>query len=306
MIEGGLLVEGLGASEKVKGQGFNPSPPPLRPIQPAFASTVVNTTTFYSLLPPSPTPLPLLVFMHGSTGEWDFYNDSLSLVSTHGFAVVFPFVKSPEKDKSPFTTNTDGTYLLKAIQFAKDQNADPTSPMYQKIDVSSVIIAGHSMGATCSINAALAYPDALAVIAMHPGICGPFGPPPCPSCWKSEDLAKVGRAMPVVFTTATNDGAFWPAPLTAKHEHGCYLNSFGEDQGDWDGEKSLFAQFNADVCGEDGERSPVVKDGGHNCPMKRVSGGKPGCGSRGEVRRRVGCGAGIWKTSVSQSSISTI
>jgi hypothetical protein len=82
--------------------------------------------------------------------------------------------------------------------------------------------------------------------------------------------------MPVIFTTATNDGAFWPAPYTAKHELGCYLKAFGEDDdGEWDGEDSVFVQFNEEVCGEDGEREPIVKDGGHNCPMKYMEGGKP-------------------------------
>jgi len=37
-----------------------------------------------------------------------------------------------------------------------------------------------------------------------------------------DDLAEVMGKNPVLFTTATNDGAFWPAPYTAKFEHGCY------------------------------------------------------------------------------------
>ena len=36
------------------------------------------------------------------------------------------------------------------------------------------------------------------------------------------DLAEVMEKNPVLFTTATNDGAFWPAPYTAKFEKGCY------------------------------------------------------------------------------------
>ncbi|GMH63662.1 hypothetical protein TrST_g288 [Triparma strigata] len=248
---------------------------------PEFHEDVVDGgTPVYSLLPKASTPLPLIAFMHGSTGQYQFYNDSLSLIASHGFAVVFPFVKSPEKDKSPFTTNTDGTYLIKAIQYAKEQNSNSESALFGKIDTSKIIIAGHSMGATCSINAANTLKDDEGIvldIAMHPGICGPFGPPPCPACWKSETLLSVAEAMPVVFTTATNDGAFWPAPYTAEHEYGCFKKSVGEveDRNDVNIKNAAFIQFNADVCAEDGEREPVVKDGGHNCPMKRMGGGEP-------------------------------
>jgi len=80
--------------------------------------------------------------------------------------------------------------------------------------------------------------------------------------------------MPVFLTTATNDGAFWPAPHTAEHEYGCFKKSVGDDT-EWGGKPALFAQWNSDACAEDGEREPVVKDGGHNCPMKRVDGGLP-------------------------------
>ena len=79
-------------------------------------------------------------------------------------------------------------------------------------------------------------------------------------------------------TTATNDGAFWPAPLTAKYEFGCFKKAFGEvDEpvAEDDIENTAFIQFNEEVCEEDGEREPLVKDGGHNCPMKRVDGGAP-------------------------------
>ncbi|GMH47667.1 hypothetical protein TL16_g00117 [Triparma laevis f. inornata] len=246
---------------------------------PEFFSEVTNGTTVFSLIPEASAPVPLIAFMHGSTGQYQFYNDSLSLIASHGFAVVFPFVKSPEKDKSPLTTNTDGRYLIKAIQYAKEQNSNQSSIFFNKIDTTKIIIAGHSMGATCSINAANTLRDEGIVldIAMHPGICGPFGPPPCPSCWKSATLLSVAEAMPVVFTTATNDGAFWPAPHTAEHEYGCFKKSVGdiENKNEVNIKNAAFIQFNAQVCEQDGEREPVVKDGGHNCPMKRIGGGYP-------------------------------
>jgi poly(3-hydroxybutyrate) depolymerase len=144
-----------------------------------FHSEIMNSTTFYSVLPADTTrPVPLVVFMHGSTGQWEFYNDNLSILASHGAAVVFPFVKSPEADKHFWTTNTDGTYLVKAIEYAREMNENPEHAFYGRIDTDNIVIAGHSMGATCSINASnkLLGDEAIKLtIALHPGICGPFG-----------------------------------------------------------------------------------------------------------------------------------
>lgn len=171
---------------------------------------------------------PLVAFMHGSTGQWEFYNDNLELYSTHGAVIVFPYIKSPAGDKNPFTTNTDGKYLIKAVEYAKAANKDPSSPLYNMIDEDNVVIAGHSMGATCSIAASHTLPPVKLTIAQHPGICGPFGPPPSPDTWMPSDLNDVMKKNPVLFTTATNDGAFWPAPYTAEHEHGCFMKSLDD------------------------------------------------------------------------------
>ena len=90
--------------------------------------------------------------MHGSTGEWDFYSQNLMHFASHGFIVVFPYIKTPEKDKSPLTTDTSGEYLINAVNWAKAQNDVVGSHLYGKVDTENVIYAGHSMGATCSIK----------------------------------------------------------------------------------------------------------------------------------------------------------
>jgi len=87
-----------------------------------------------------------------------------------------------------------------------------------------------------------------------------------------SDLREVMEKNPVLFTTATNDGAFWPAPLTAKHEFGCYektIEGLSEDA-----KAHAFVQFSESACFEDHDRSPFP-DGGHNCPMKKLDGGFP-------------------------------
>ena len=84
-----------------------------------------------------------------------------------------------------------------------------------------------------------------------------------------KDLTDVTKRHPVLFTTATNDSAFWPKPLTAKHELGCFNSAVDE------GSTAVFAQFTADVCEDDGDRQPICPDAGHNCPMKSKDGGRP-------------------------------
>ena len=111
---------------------------PYAPAQ--FFNITWNDTIFYGYTPTpsspgaSPRQYPLFTFMHGSTGEWAMYSDILAHYTSHGFIVVFPHIKSPEKDKHPLTTNTNGEYLLKAVDFAKAANADSTSPLYQIVD----------------------------------------------------------------------------------------------------------------------------------------------------------------------------
>merc|ERR1711974_439602 len=108
-------------------------------------------------------------------------------------------------------------------------------------------------------------------VTQHPGICGPIGPPPYPATWMKGDLREVSQRHPVLFTTATNDGAFLPAPLTAKHELGCFNGAMSGASSD---AKAVFAQFSAAACNNDGDREPQWSDGGHNCPMKRLYGGR--------------------------------
>jgi dienelactone hydrolase len=242
------------------------------PFGPAeFFNITWDKTIFYGWIPKGKKgqQFPLLTFMHGSTGQWEMYNDNLELYASHGAVVIFPHIKSPEKDKNPLTTNTNGEFLLKSVEFATNATADPNSPLYGKVDTESVVYAGHSMGATCSIMASKrSSVKAKLTITQHPGICGPFGPPPSPDTWMPHDLSAVSIDHPVLFTTATNDGAFWPAPMTAKHELGCFNDSM------IDGSVAAFAQFSAEACPNDHARDPFP-DGGHNCPMRFADGGRP-------------------------------
>ena len=59
--------------------------------------------------------------------------------------------------------------------------------------------------------------------------------------WENEDLLEVTKKNPVFFMTAPNDGA----PLTAKHELGCFNGSIDEES------TAIFAEFNKESGAED-------------------------------------------------------
>jgi len=218
---------------------------------------------------------PVMIFSHGTTGEYAMYRYAIERYVTHGFVVVFPHIKSPTKDVNPLTLDPHGHFTIKGYHYAVAANNDTSNSLYSKLDLQNVILAGHSMGATSTIMASLTV-SAKACLAQHPGICGPFGPPPCLgpgpllcNTWMPSDFETVSSKMPVLLTTATNDGAFWPAPHTAEHELGCFQKSTkGLSKG------TVFAQFSSAVCQDDGQGGRYNRtwsDGGHDCPMGEES-----------------------------------
>lgn len=259
-----------------KTDGHSPYPSTGGPFKETnFLNTTFNSHMLYGLYPSKiadgPDTFPVLLFMHGSTGQWEMYTPNIQNYASHGFIVLFPFVKTPEKDKNPFTTNTNGKFLINALDYINNATADPSSPLYKLADTDNVIINGHSMGATCAIEAGKTVTSrpnnggVKAVITQHPGICGPFGPPPLPATWMPNDLATVNKHLPFIMTTATNDGAFWPAPATAKHEWGCFNRTMAKLTPVPNA--NLFIQFSTAACTEDKKRLPF-KDAGHDCPFK--------------------------------------
>lgn len=235
-----------------------------RPIVAMVPDTIAN----------GPAAFPLVIFMHGSTGQIEMYTKILEGYASHGFVVIFPYIKSPEGDKKPLTTNTNGEYLLKAAAFANySSTSNASSPLYTKVDMTRIVLSGHSMGATCSIMAAqraikgdarIVAENVRLVTTQHPGICGPIGPPPWPDTWLKGDLRQVLDSYPMLFTTATNDGAFWPAPHTAEHELGCFkggANKLGA-------KPAAFVQFSTAACLDDGTSGGAWSNGGHDCSMK--------------------------------------
>ena len=100
------------------------------------------------------------------------YEENLRRITAHGFIVVFPFIKvstmkqshtcgacaltvlrnkltnqDAEKDTHWWVTNTDGSVLMKSLDYAAAANVNETHPLFGKIDLSNIVLAGHSMGA---------------------------------------------------------------------------------------------------------------------------------------------------------------
>lgn len=144
--------------------------------------------------------------------------------------------------------------------------------MYDLIDFDNIVFAGHSMGATDSLMASHLYEGdkkVVLTVAQHPGLCGPIGPPPKPATWSKADLTDISTKSPILFTTAHNDGAFLPAPLTANHEYNCFAGAIGEEFGST--YPAAFIDFSGKACREDFQHI----DRGHMCPCKTKNGGGP-------------------------------
>lgn len=234
---------------------------------------------FHPPLAKDQAPYPVMVYSHGATGEWAMYEDAFRRFVSHGFVVIFPHIKGPKQDTKSLTTDPMGGFTMKGFNYAKSANEDEASPLHGFLDLSNVVLAGHSMGATSTIMAAHKLPAGSVKLAyaQHPGLCGPYGPPPCfghgalCNTWMPADFEDVSSKVPVILSTATNDGAFWPAPGTANHEFGCFNKS--TKNSDFKVE-TAFVQFSEEACEDDGQGGRYDRhwsNGGHDCPMKSGS-----------------------------------
>ena len=99
----------------------------------------------------SKNPLPVLVWGNGacSNSPWEHYK-FLNEIASHGFLVLatgyIPMDDSPYQ--GPMSTTQQ---QIESIDWAEAQNADSSSPLYQKIDVKNIAVAGMSCGGLQSL-----------------------------------------------------------------------------------------------------------------------------------------------------------
>ena len=91
-------------------------------------------------------PLPVLVWGNGActNSPWEHFK-FLNEIASHGYLVVATgFIPVEEKPyQGPMSTTQQ---QIESIDWAISQNADPSSPYYEKIDVKNICAAGMSCG----------------------------------------------------------------------------------------------------------------------------------------------------------------
>ncbi|GAA4812187.1 hypothetical protein [Streptomyces ziwulingensis] len=85
---------------------------------------------------------PVLVWGPGAGSDPAAYEDMLRQWASHGF-VVYSEVSS-----------SSGDYMVDALDWLEDQNAGPSSPLYQDLDLSEVAFGGHSRGSIGTFDVA--------------------------------------------------------------------------------------------------------------------------------------------------------
>jgi hypothetical protein len=89
---------------------------------------------------------PVITWANGTCGEIAGYAPLLSTVASYGFVIV------ASNSTWTATTPTDKVQL-RALDYAKSLNEDPTSLFYQRLDMDKVGAMGHSQGAMATKNA---------------------------------------------------------------------------------------------------------------------------------------------------------
>jgi len=211
---------------------------------------------------------PAVVFMHGMTLGWEWYERHVAQWASHGFAVAVPFVKSVEADDGLLpVTETDSTSIYAAAALLKglaDDSVQGPADMPAKVDFASIGLVGHSMGGEDTMRAAagLRVPEGMeplpsgavkVAIAQHPSLC--TFPPPHPYSITKEEIDAASRNATLLLFTAENDRAFLPG--TPSVEHSCWEAAKGP---------AMFASFKKTVC----ETYPPCENmsSAHGCTLK--------------------------------------
>eukprot|EP00966_Prymnesium_polylepis_P019105 440080-Prymnesium_polylepis.1 len=182
---------------------------------------------------------PVVVFMRGMTLGWEFYESNLARIASHGFVALFPFVKGVSQDDAvfPIVTQTNGLGFIRTFEWLHNSSSALGVP----VDLSSAAMIGHSMGGEDVFKAAAKLPNGTAkvLIGQHPGLCGPFGPPPYPDTYSKAEMVNASLKVEASYlTTAANDRAF-RLGLTPGAEKACWAEGKG---------KGLFVSFAESVC----------------------------------------------------------
>ncbi len=110
------------------------------------AAMTVGTPGMWTTGEPKKAKLPVLVFCNGGCMDTSIgYENMLTDIASYGYVVVaigeLQMMAQHEKDQ-----HTPSSMVQRALDWISQQEADPSSPYYNKIDAGRIAAAGHSCG----------------------------------------------------------------------------------------------------------------------------------------------------------------
>ena len=133
--------------------------------------------------------LPIIAWGNGACANspWEHIN-FLSEVASHGFLVI-AIGPMPEEGERGGGRST-ASQLLDAIDWAIAQNGDPSSPFYNKVDVTKIAVSGMSCGGLQTLEIA-PDPRVTTAIVCNSGIIGGGGGMPGMPALTKDHLSKL-------------------------------------------------------------------------------------------------------------------
>jgi len=130
--------------------GIIKNPTPVNQPETGFEEIILGNNKaglYYPLDFNQENHYPVLIFHHGMASRYQYYNWIGTNFAKFGYVVVLP-------NRSMFGTNIDEGIALtsKAIDYLSLINNQSNAQLYQKIDLTSVAVAGHSMGGVVALS----------------------------------------------------------------------------------------------------------------------------------------------------------
>jgi dipeptidyl aminopeptidase/acylaminoacyl peptidase len=115
-----------------------------------------RTLPLMLLTPTGDGPFPIMVFSHGVTGTGPAYQGFLEPIAAAGYVIIAPTfpLSSGAGGTIPDYVNQPGDVFFALDSVIKMATA-PADPLFNKLDVDHIAVAGHSLGAMTTVGAAL-------------------------------------------------------------------------------------------------------------------------------------------------------
>jgi len=115
-------------------------------------------------------PMPVALMLPGALVNRTYYSQFARSVARHGFAVVVP---THERSLPEFNVSgelAEASQIPATLAFLEQENANPLSPLYQRLDPSRMALLGHSHGGAVGLSA-------IANLCTFPFCTPPFSRP---------------------------------------------------------------------------------------------------------------------------------